>query len=653
MNMVCLISLKRGLTLILAVMALLVMAVMPQDSLARSKSPAKTAAQADQTLEIISVKANPDGSGLIFEANRPFNGEDTRYFTMLKLPNPNRALLDIPNARLKFGAAMVPINRNGIQQVELVQNQSRFYSSVRAIVYMQDAQALSRVQTAFEGNRLRLEAGPPQEVAAADPQPPVPAKTPVSAHAQPPLPQTGVRQAVPLPPNPAINPAHGEGKTVASNAPVPIPPGASVIEDIYVRDNSLQVHANREIRVKNRFTLQAPNRLVLDFEDAVLGSRALLQPISVSSRDIRQIRVGQFDESTVRLVIETPDPDNFEVMYPSGQRTELSISPYTGTSVTRLSAQTDLGHVNQVTLRRENGGTVLRLVSSVPLVHRFQKKEDQLQLELLNVAANPTVVGFDEKIYPELKGMRFEPLTANEPNSQFLVALADQNVRVTPTLSEDKKTLELLLTHDLDGVVPLITNIGMGAGGAGKAPFPARIVLDAGHGGKDQGASRQGVNEKDLNLSLALVVKEALEAKGFQVILTRNSDVFLPLPTITAITNKHKPDLFISIHHNASTNPAIHGIETYWYTPQSKPLAEKIQRRSINAVSARDGGVKRAMFYVIHHTNVPAVLCEVGYVSNPKELQDLQTWERKQKTARAIADGVVDYLKSRVSASAN
>ncbi len=667
--MVCLNSLKRGLTWVLTLVALLsLLGLSPDSAWARLRRSASAVAQPqDAVIEIQSVKATPDGSGLIFEASRPFTGEDTRYFTMLKLPNPNRALLDIPNARLKNGPAVIPVQQGGIQQVELVENRSPFYSSVRAIVYMQDARALSRVQTAFEGSKLRLETGPPMASAQVAGKPPLPAPAagkPTSSALQPPLPRAATGKAVPLPPTPAMNPA-----VVATQAPlpaqatpvtqgvpqanpIPVPPGASVIEDISVRDNSLQVSANHELRIKNRFTLQSPNRLVLDFEDAVLGSRALLQPIAVSSRDIRQIRVGQFDERTVRMVIETAEPDNFEVLYPEGARTALKITPYSGTSVTRLSARTELGYVDQVTLRREGGGTVVRLVSSVPLVHRMEKKEGRIQLELLNVAANPTVIGFDEKIYPELKRMRFEPLTASEPNSQFLIDLAADNVQVVPTLSDDKKTLELQLTHDLNDVVPLITNIGMASGGAGKAPYPARIVLDAGHGGKDKGANRNGVNEKDLNLSLALLVRQALVEKGFEVIMTRSTDEFLPLPTITAITNRNRPDLFISIHHNASTNPAVRGIETYWYTPQSRPLAEKIQRRSINAVGARDGGVKQAMFYVIHHTNVPAVLCEVGYVSNPAELEELQTMERKQKTARAIADGVVDYLKSRISAKA-
>jgi N-acetylmuramoyl-L-alanine amidase len=143
-----------------------------------------------------------------------------------------------------------------------------------------------------------------------------------------------------------------------------------------------------------------------------------------------------------------------------------------------------------------------------------------------------------------------------------------------------------------------------------------------------------------------------LEAKGFKVYMTRSTDVFLPLPEISAITNRVNPDLFISIHHNASVNTALNGIETYYYTPQSVALARKIHAREINSVGVRDGGVKRAMFYVIHHTNVPSVLCEVGYVSNPSERDDLQTYERRAKTARAIADGVVDYLKASVSARA-
>ena len=614
-----------------------------------------TGSTVSNVLQLNAVQVNPDGSGITFTVNRPFTVDDTRYLTVLKLPNPNRLVIDIPNARLGSVGGVVPVQRAGIQHVELSQNSTSYYSAVRAIVFVNDIATLNRIQTAFAGNGLRLDSATPQ--LAQQVNVPTNAGAPRSYTRPNPLPPTPGPNPSILSPTPAGASAAG---SLLSNAA-----GLAVIEDVGMKEEALRIKADRDLKVKSRFTLSAPNRLVIDFEEATLASRALLNPVPVTSAAIRQIRLGQFDDRTVRLVIETPNPDAFEVVS-SGTAHELSISPYSGTSITKMANSSALGYVDQVALRREGGGTVVRLSSTVPMVHRFQKKDGRVQLELLNLAASPALVNFDAKLYPELKRMRFDALTATEPNSQFLVDLADPENRVVTSLSDDKKTIELLITssvaqQDDGGPVPTITNASLGSllggngggtpGPAGKAPYPARIVLDAGHGGKDAGAMRSGVKEKDLNLSLALMVKDALEAKGFQVTMTRNTDVFLPLPTITAITNQNHPDLFVSIHHNSSEGTVLRGIETYYYTPQSKPLADRIHRREINAVGVRDGGVKKAMFYVIHHTNVPAVLCEVGYVSNPSELADLQTMERKQKTARAIADGVVDYVKSRVSAS--
>ncbi len=612
-------------------------------------------------LSISGVQVSPDGSGLVLEANRAFTGVETRNFTVLKLPSPYRIVLDIPNARLSGGQNVFRVNQNGVDRVELSDTQSPFYSSVRATIYVDNNQTLARLTPEFEGKALKVLGLAPASLSPAQiastsfvtkpavqagkvvqPLPPV-AKPGVKLSSQPPVLAT-------LPPKP-------ETQTPAVQPTIldtPVPAGTAIIESVQVRDNKLFIQsvAGTTLRIKKRFTLNDPSRLVVELEGAVLRSRQLLEPISTRLPEMRQVRVGQFDENTVRIVIESSDPDQLEAIYNGGEKNLLALTPDSGTSITKLSVNTQLGEVQSIDLRREGGNTILRLAASTPIVHRFLKKDDRLVLDLLNQAAHPTNINFDARQYPEIEKMRLEPLTEGQPNSKLAIQLVQADTRIIPSISDDGKVLELQISADRiaksTGAFPNLA----GLAAAGKAPFPARIVVDAGHGGKDFGAMRGGVNEKDLNLSLALMVRDALEAKGFKVFMTRSTDEFLPLPKITAITNQIRPDLFISIHHNASVNAAANGIETYYYTPQSIALARSVHNREINTVSARDGGVKKAMFYVIHHTNVPAILCEVGYVSNPNELAALQTYERKSKTARSIADGVVDYLKTRVSANA-
>lgn len=618
----------------------------------------------EQPLRITSIQMSPDGSGLVIGANQPFGGNETRNFSVLRLPSPYRLLVDIPNAQLATSQKAFSIGQHGIDRVELSDNNSPFYSSVRAVVYVTDGQTLSRLNPIFEGSSLKLETPPtmamsPNQMATTAfvaSNPPVPVK---SRHAAKPLmpvadpiPAIAAVKQPPVPPlqlSPVQQP-QGPITVLGTSAP----PGVQVVEDVGFRDNQLYIKANQgaELHVKNRFVLTAPSRLVLDIENAVLSNRALMNPISGASEEFQQIRVGQFDDRTVRVVIETTIPEQFEAIYSGNRQNVLAISPYSSTSITKLSSNTPLGEVQSIDLKRENGSTVLRLAASAPIVHRFIKKDDRVVLDLLNEASHSSAINFDPKEFPELGKMRIDPLTEGQPNSKLTIKLASAGVRVTPTISDDGKVMELQITGDDSASLGGALSNLIGLGAAGKAPFPARIVVDAGHGGKDMGANRSGVMEKDLNLSLALMLRDALVAKGFKVYMTRSTDVFLPLPQISAITNEVHPDLFISIHHNASVNPALSGLETYYYTPQSIALARRVHAREINAVGVRDGGVKQARFYVIHHTDVPAILCEVGYVSNPSELDDLQTMDRKLKTARAIADGVVDYLKTRVSASA-
>jgi N-acetylmuramoyl-L-alanine amidase len=177
------------------------------------------------------------------------------------------------------------------------------------------------------------------------------------------------------------------------------------------------------------------------------------------------------------------------------------------------------------------------------------------------------------------------------------------------------------------------------------------VVLDPGHGGKDLGGSRDNIYEKDLNMLYALRIKTALEDRGVSVLMTRTGDIFTPLPDIVTFTNRVQPRAFLSVHTNASPNPGQQGTETYYYTPQSLALANSVNSR----MAQKLGGVSRlsvrkAMFYTIHHTTAPAILLEMGYLSNPTERQRLQTDAHQQAMAESVAEGILDYLNQPVAA---
>lgn len=174
------------------------------------------------------------------------------------------------------------------------------------------------------------------------------------------------------------------------------------------------------------------------------------------------------------------------------------------------------------------------------------------------------------------------------------------------------------------------------------------VVVDAGHGGSDPGAQRSGIQEKELTLAISQALRKRLEDLGARVLMTRTDDTFVSLDDRVKLTNSSTADLFISVHINAlESSTSIYGIETYYQTEQSKPLAEKIHEQLVGLLQVPDRSVRKARFYVINHTQVPAVLCEVGYISNSDEREKLISSDYQTKIGEALTEGVILYLFNR------
>jgi N-acetylmuramoyl-L-alanine amidase len=168
------------------------------------------------------------------------------------------------------------------------------------------------------------------------------------------------------------------------------------------------------------------------------------------------------------------------------------------------------------------------------------------------------------------------------------------------------------------------------------------VVVDAGHGGSDRGARAvSGLNEKSLTLDTAHRLAETLRQRGFHVIETRRNDTFIPLGQRVATANAAPNSIFVSVHYNWNRRRRPSGIEVYYYNPRSRPLATHILRQVLKAYPTTNRGVKRNTFYVLHHNRRPAVLCELGFVSNPANNRFIQDPARRQSLAERIADGIV------------
>jgi N-acetylmuramoyl-L-alanine amidase len=180
------------------------------------------------------------------------------------------------------------------------------------------------------------------------------------------------------------------------------------------------------------------------------------------------------------------------------------------------------------------------------------------------------------------------------------------------------------------------------AGGATTPRASSTIVIDAGHGGFDRGGvPGQRISEKDKTLDVALRLRSILRGSGYNVVMTRESDVFVPLPTRVAIANSYRDATFVSIHFNCAPRVGANGIETYYYRSDSATLATRIHRNVVAGAPSENRGIRRRGFYVIRKTAIPSVLVECGFLTNPTEGQLAQTAQYRQQLAQEIAQGIM------------
>lgn len=191
----------------------------------------------------------------------------------------------------------------------------------------------------------------------------------------------------------------------------------------------------------------------------------------------------------------------------------------------------------------------------------------------------------------------------------------------------------------------LVLILMMAFPGQTEAREVSRVIIDPGHGGKDKGAHRGSVYEKDLALKVGLMVEKMLKAKGMPVTMTRRSDRFITLGDRAAIANRYSSNaIFVSIHFNAHTGTRLHGVETYYHSQQGQKLAAAVHLRMLSRLDTRNGNTRqRKDLGVLKATRCPAILVECGYISNPTERQKCITAAYQENCARAIVDGIWAY----------
>src|SRR5438270_7201546 len=169
------------------------------------------------------------------------------------------------------------------------------------------------------------------------------------------------------------------------------------------------------------------------------------------------------------------------------------------------------------------------------------------------------------------------------------------------------------------------------------------VVIDPGHGGWDRGGiPGQIVPEKTVALDTALRLQTLLQRAGLRTVMTRSTDIFVPLSVRSAIADAEHDAIFVSIHYNASPRRSAHGIETYSDSNRGAVLAARIQQEIIDRVSTENRGTRSAEFYVLRKCRLPAVLVECGFLTNPTEAQLALTTAYREQIAEQIAAGIIE-----------
>ena len=183
-------------------------------------------------------------------------------------------------------------------------------------------------------------------------------------------------------------------------------------------------------------------------------------------------------------------------------------------------------------------------------------------------------------------------------------------------------------------------------------PLPPRqgrilVMIDPGHGGRDPGAiGIGGLREKDINITISRRVQDQLEAQGIQVVMTRTDDRAVSLQGRVDLAERANATVFVSIHANAISlsRPEVNGLETYYYS-SGLTLARTIHNRILQNVTMADRGVRRARFYVLRNTSMPAVLVETGFVTGRDDAARFRNPAAVQQIADSIAQGIIEYVR--------
>ena len=415
------------------------------------------------------------------------------------------------------------------------------------------------------------------------------------------------------------------------------------INGYYLKSGGLLVSGLGQMTATKLFALDNPRRVVIDlpntFVDKKIRNKDLQLCPDGSCKDTAKI--GQFEYNKARIVVTTDNPEKYIPVYSPDSQSMLFIN---ADKLNHTTLASTVANIQKAYVKKVSGKTSELILSfTAPVVHSIIRSDNNLTVFMFNVKSYN-----EPDLIKTLNGTAYKSMTLSllpqiGVKSEIRVT-KDDIIKIDQSV--DGKALRFTITSqgtvkDSKDEKPSETPVK-----PKKPPIKDKVVLDPGHGGTDYGAIREGINEKDLTLDMTQRVAAILKKKGYKTALTRTEDLYLGLQERCDFTEEENPEIFVSIHVNSAVATEPYGIETHYYHEPSKELAEVIQKHLVKEIDTKDRGVLKSKFYVINHTDVPAVLVETGFISNPSERAELITEKRKQETAKAIAEGIIEYLKA-------
>jgi N-acetylmuramoyl-L-alanine amidase len=413
--------------------------------------------------------------------------------------------------------------------------------------------------------------------------------------------------------------------------------------------------------------LDNPTRVFIDIENVQLSPALTGKTVILNDGYVNKIRLGQSKETVARVVLDLGSFNNCQVLRLSNPSRII----------------VDVQGVARVEQSKTSpGANAWRVRYGEPLADEVNLQAALQKGRFANATEGDAIAKLSATTTPN------GPIPPKQDRSKLpadTIIKTEEIKKVTAgdaPREKESKSIARSSAPKSDGTRSLIRTLGLKVG---------RIVIDPGHGGHDTGTiGPSGLQEKDLVLDIALKLKTLVEEKlGSEVLLTREDDTFIPLEERTAMANHSQADLFLSIHANSSRNRRVSGVETFFLDfassseaeeiaarenssaqktifelqdlvqkialkekiDESRELAQIVQKSVTNQLQkahsqTRDRGVKQAPFIVLIGANMPSILSEVSFVSNPSDEKLLKSSSYRQKLAEALCRGIEAYAEA-------